>query len=123
MPQQSLPEQDQNLLVEIKGLRTYFHLAEGVVRAVDGVDLTIHRKETLGIVGESGCGKSISAYSMLRLVPAPGKIEGGEILFHKLSKTDSSAQVEIMNLTKLDPGGQKSAIFAATTSPWFSRNR
>ena len=66
MPNQTVPESEQNLLVEIKDLRTYFHLAEGLVRAVDGVNLKIHRRETLGIVGESGCGKSISAFSMLR---------------------------------------------------------
>jgi peptide/nickel transport system ATP-binding protein len=102
---QTYPENDRNLLLEVKGLRTYFHLAEGVVHAVDGVDLAIHRKETLGIVGESGCGKSISAYSTLRLISPPGKIEAGEILFHKMPKNDSNAQAEIVNLTKLDPGG------------------
>ncbi len=102
-----MPEQDQNLLLEIKGLRTYFHLAEGVVHAVDGVDLKMHRKETLGIVGESGCGKSISAYSMLRLVPPPGKIEAGEILFYKTPKDGSTNQAEIVNLTKLDPNGSE----------------
>ena len=98
-------KQKENVLVEIKGLRTYFHLAEGVVQAVDGVDLTIHRSETLGIVGESGCGKSISAYSMLRLVSPPGKIEGGEILFHKTPKGEYSGQAEMVNMTKLNPGG------------------
>jgi peptide/nickel transport system ATP-binding protein len=102
-----MPDKDQNILLEIKGLRTYFYLAEGVVHAVDGVDLTMHRKETLGIVGESGCGKSISAYSMLRLVPPPGKIEDGEILFYKTPKDGSSTQAEIVNLTKLDPNGQE----------------
>jgi oligopeptide/dipeptide ABC transporter ATP-binding protein len=105
MVEQTMPTQDDNLLLEIKGLRTYFHLAEGVVRAVDGVDLTMHRNETLGIVGESGCGKSISAYSTLRLVPPPGKIEAGDILYYKRAKNESTAQVEVMNLTKLDAGG------------------
>src|SRR5512133_3702631 len=98
MPEQIKPSPDENLLVEIKDLHTYFYLAEGVVRAVDGVDLTIHRNETLGIVGESGCGKSISAYSMLRLVPPPGKIEGGEILYYKRPKNESSDQVEVVNI-------------------------
>ena len=102
-----MPDKDQNILVEIKDLHTYFYLAEGVVHAVDGVDLTMHRKETLGVVGESGCGKSISAYSMLRLVPPPGKIEGGEILFYKTPKGGSSTQAEIVNMTKLDPNGQE----------------
>ena len=56
-----------NVLVEIKNLCTYFHLAEGVVRAVDGVNLTINRGKTLGVVGESGCGKSVTALSLMRL--------------------------------------------------------
>ncbi len=105
MTEQTLAKQKENVLVEIKDLRTYFHLAEGVVHAVDGVDLTIHRGETLGIVGESGCGKSISAYSMLRLVSPPGKIEGGEILFYKTPKGEYSGQAEVVNITKLNPGG------------------
>jgi len=58
-----------NVLVEIKDLHTYFYLAEGVVRAVDGVDLRIKRGQTMGIVGESGCGKSVTALSLLQLVP------------------------------------------------------
>lgn len=107
MQEQMMPKTNENLLVEIKGLRTYFHLAEGIVRAVDGVDLTMHRNETLGIVGESGCGKSISAYSMLRLVPPPGKIEGGEILYYKRSKDESAGSIEVVNITKLDPGGSE----------------
>jgi peptide/nickel transport system ATP-binding protein len=107
MPEQTKLDHDSNVLLEIKGLRTYFHLAEGIVHAVDGVDLTIHRNETLGIVGESGCGKSISAYSTLRLVSPPGKIEGGEILFHKTPKNMSSSQEEIINLVKLDPNGSE----------------
>ncbi len=107
MPEQLMPKQNEDVLVEIKGLRTFFHLAEGVVRAVDGVDMTIHRKETLGIVGESGCGKSISAYSMLRLVQPPGKIEAGDIIYYKRPKDESSEQTEVVNLTKLDPGGQE----------------
>ena len=69
-------------LLEIKNLRTYFYVREGIAKAVDGVDLTIDRGETLALVGESGCGKSVTAYSILRLVPSPpGKIVEGEILF------------------------------------------
>lgn len=107
MPDEIKMTQDSNVLLQIKGLRTYFHLAEGIVHAVDGVDLTIHRKETLGIVGESGCGKSISAFSTLRLLPSSGKIEAGEILFHKTPKNNPSGQVEIVNLTKLNPGSEE----------------
>jgi peptide/nickel transport system ATP-binding protein len=107
MPEQIQLDSDNNKLLEIKGLRTYFHLAEGVVHAVDGVDLTIHRNETLGIVGESGCGKSISALSTLRLIYPPGKIEAGDIFFHKYPKQGGSAQEEVINLVKLDPNGEE----------------
>ncbi len=74
----------QDALLEIKNLKTYFHLQEGIVRAVDGVSFDIQRGQTLGIIGESGCGKSVTAHSILRLVPAPpGNIVQGEILLHR----------------------------------------
>jgi peptide/nickel transport system ATP-binding protein len=70
-------------LLEVKGLKTYFYTDEGVVRAVDGIDITIHKGETLGIVGESGCGKSVTALSVMRLIPQPpGRITQGEILYN-----------------------------------------
>jgi len=53
-----------DMLLEIKGLKTHFHLDEGVVRAVDGVDFSVRRGSTIGIVGESGCGKSVTAFSI-----------------------------------------------------------
>lgn len=69
-------------LLEIKNLRTYFYTEEGIVKAVDGLDLELHEGETLAVVGESGCGKSVTSLSVLRLIPTPpGKIESGEILF------------------------------------------
>src|SRR6185436_18813026 len=69
-------------LLEIRGLRTYFHTESGVAKAVDGVDLDIHSGEVLGLVGESGSGKSVTALSILRLIPdPPGKIVEGEIRF------------------------------------------
>jgi peptide/nickel transport system ATP-binding protein len=92
-------------LVELKGLRTYFHLAEGVVRAVDGVDLTIERGRTLGVVGESGCGKSITAHSIMRIVPSPGEIEAGEILFHRSVAKGASSVREVIDLAQLKPNG------------------
>jgi len=68
--------------IEGPGLQTFFHTEEGTVRAVDGVDLHLDRGETLGIVGESGCGKSVTALSILRLIPQPpGRIVDGELLF------------------------------------------
>ncbi len=69
-------------LLEVKNLKTYFYTEDGVVPAVDGVSFHINRGETLGIVGESGCGKSVSMLSVLRLIPTPpGKIVEGEIWF------------------------------------------
>jgi peptide/nickel transport system ATP-binding protein len=69
-------------LLKVTGLTTSFHLPHGTVRAVDEVDLSLERGETLAIVGESGCGKSVTAYSIMRLVMPPGVIESGEVLFN-----------------------------------------
>ena len=69
-------------ILEIDGLKTHFHTRDGIVRAVDGVSIRVDRGETLSIVGESGCGKSVTAMSVLRLLPVPpAKIEAGRILF------------------------------------------
>jgi oligopeptide/dipeptide ABC transporter ATP-binding protein len=69
-------------LLDVKGLKTYFFTEEGIVPAVDGINLHIHPGETLGLVGESGCGKSVTALSIMRLVPhPPAEIVGGEILW------------------------------------------
>src|SRR6185295_8479813 len=69
-------------VLEVRDLRTHFHTRDGVVRAVDGVSLSLARGETLGVVGESGCGKSVTALSVLRLVPQPaGRIVSGSIRF------------------------------------------
>jgi peptide/nickel transport system ATP-binding protein len=69
-------------LLEIRGLKTHFATDDGIVQAVDGVDLSISRGETLGVVGESGCGKTVTAMSVLKLIPIPpGNIVAGEILY------------------------------------------
>ncbi len=71
------------VLISIRNLKTYFYTEDGVVEALDGVDLDIYRGETLGLVGETGCGKSVTALSIMRLIPSPpGKIVSGEILFN-----------------------------------------
>ncbi len=72
---------NQKPLLEVRNLKTYFYTEDGVVKAVDGVDFYIYPGEVLGIVGESGCGKSITSLSIMRLISAPGKIVDGEILF------------------------------------------
>jgi ABC-type dipeptide/oligopeptide/nickel transport system ATPase component len=70
------------VLLDVRGLRTQFHTKAGVVRAVDGVSWNVCKGETVALVGESGCGKSVSALSVMRLVSAPaGRIVEGEILF------------------------------------------
>jgi oligopeptide/dipeptide ABC transporter ATP-binding protein len=96
---------DNNVLIEVKDLKTYFFLDEGIVRAVDGVDFDINRRETLGVVGESGCGKSVTARSVMRIVPRPGRIVQGKILLHRRSASDNgtSERDEILDLTAMDP--------------------
>ncbi len=71
------------ILLEVKNLKTYFFLDEGTVKAVDGADFTVRRGATVGLVGESGCGKSVTAFSILKLVSKPGRIVEGEILFNR----------------------------------------
>ncbi|MEM7116442.1 MAG: ABC transporter ATP-binding protein [Chloroflexota bacterium] len=73
-------EKNNNIL-EVRGLKTQFFTESGVVRAVDGVDFSVQRGEVLGIVGESGCGKSVTSLSIMRLIGQPGKIVEGEIVF------------------------------------------
>ena len=69
-------------LLEVNDLKTYFYTREGVVQAVDGITFTVEKGQTLGIVGESGCGKSVTALSIMGLIPKPpAKIAGGEVLF------------------------------------------
>ena len=68
-------------ILEIKGLKTQFFTEDGVVRAVDGIDLVVKRGEVLGLVGESGCGKSVTSLSIMRLVSDPGRVVEGQIVF------------------------------------------
>jgi oligopeptide/dipeptide ABC transporter ATP-binding protein len=87
-------------ILEIKDLKTYFFLERSTVRALDGVNLSLPRKSTLGLVGESGCGKSVMAMSVMRLIQSPpGKIINGQINLHR-KKTD-----QVIDIAKLDPRG------------------
>jgi oligopeptide/dipeptide ABC transporter ATP-binding protein len=70
----------ERALLNIKNLRTYFYTYNGIVKAVDGINLHVHREEVLGIVGETGCGKSVTVRSLLKLVPDPGRIVSGQVL-------------------------------------------
>ena len=71
-------------LLEIKGLKTYFYTEDGVVKAVDGIDFDVKKGEILGLVGESGCGKSVTALSIMQLINSPGRIVDGEMTFKNL---------------------------------------
>lgn len=75
---------ESGVLLAIEGLRTYFATPEGQLKAVDGLDLTVAPGEVVGLVGESGCGKSVASLSIMRLIEAPGSIEGGSIQFDGL---------------------------------------
>ncbi|MCR4392341.1 MAG: ABC transporter ATP-binding protein [Candidatus Acetothermia bacterium] len=87
-------------LVEVRDLKTYFYTEDGVVKAVDGVSFAIEPEQTLGVVGESGCGKSVTALSIMGLVPMPpGKIVSGAIVLRRDGKN--------VELTKLNPKGRE----------------
>jgi len=94
------------MLLEIKDLRVSFPLDEGTVRAVEGVDLTLRRGEVLGVVGESGCGKSITAHSVLRIIPSPGRIDAGQILFHPYGESGANGN-GVVDLARLNPTGSE----------------
>jgi peptide/nickel transport system ATP-binding protein len=93
-----MPDRD-DILLEVKNLKTYFHSREGVLKAVDDVSFEVYRGRTLGVVGESGCGKSVTAQSILRLEPSNGSIEGGQVLLHQDSGT--------VDLVRLDADGDE----------------
>lgn len=85
-----IPRSNNENLLEIKNLKTYFFTREGVVKAVDGVDFDVRAGEIFGLVGESGCGKSVTSLSILRLLNRPGKIVDGTINFHGQNLLDKS---------------------------------
>lgn len=90
-------------LLQVNDLKAYFYLEEGVLKAVDGVSFEVKREKVLGLVGESGCGKSVTAQSILRIVPHPGKIEG-EIF---LQRKNGEAKKKPLDLVRLDSQGKE----------------
>ena len=106
----------KELLLEVQDLKTHFFTQRGVVRAVNGVSFAIRRGQALGVIGESGCGKSITSLSILRLLQKPGKIVDGKISYHGLDQSNGQP----VEITTLDPdsaqmrairGGQIAMIF------------
>ncbi|WP_258171094.1 ABC transporter ATP-binding protein [Paenibacillus sp. R14(2021)] len=95
--------EDDDVVLQVTGLKVHFHLDEGKLKSVDGVDLVIRKGKTLGIVGESGCGKSVTSQALLRIVPKPGKVDG-EIL---LKRNGGESTAEVVDLVKLDANGKE----------------
>jgi oligopeptide/dipeptide ABC transporter ATP-binding protein len=98
----------EDYVVTVEDLQTYFTTQEGLVRAVDGASFVVRRGKVLGVVGESGCGKSVTAQSILRIVPNPGKIVSGRILYYRQTRDNgASAITEEIDITSLDPRGKR----------------
>ncbi len=91
---------DSSSILSVRNLKTHFKLDEGMLKAVDGVDFDVERRKTLGIIGESGCGKSVTAFSIMRTVLPPGRVVAGSMQF-QLSNN------EIVDLAKQDPFGRR----------------
>ena len=105
-------ENNGNTLIQVKNLKTYFFLDEGIVKAVDGADFTIQRGKTLGVVGESGCGKSVTARSIMRILAKSARIVDGEMIFHRQVNEVAAGgppggqMVETLDLVKQDAYGE-----------------
>jgi oligopeptide/dipeptide ABC transporter ATP-binding protein len=97
-------DNNNDLLLEVKDLRVSFPMDEGVVQAVDGANLSIEHGKVLGLAGESGCGKTVTAQSIMRIVPRPGRVDAGQILFHR---SQGSSNNGVIDLAQLNPGGRR----------------
>ena len=96
--------ESEEKVLEVNNLRVYFYLDIGVVKAVDGVDFTLKRGKTLGIIGESGCGKSVTAHSIMRLIQSPpGEIVDGSIKLYYPGESD----IGFIDIAKLNPKGKE----------------
>src|SRR5512137_735627 len=92
---------NQTPLLSVRNLKTYFFMDEGVVKAVDGVTFDVNPGQIFGIVGESGCGKSVTMKAVLRIVEPPGRIVHGEILLQRARQNGSNGG-EVIDLVKFD---------------------
>ena len=98
----------ENVLLEVVDLRVSFPLDEGVVQALDGVNLRFKPGKVLGVVGESGCGKTVTAQSILRILPSPGHLDTGQILYYR-GRGDalSREKIEVIDLVQVKPSGSE----------------
>ena len=104
-PESTQTASDLSTLVEVKDLKTHFFLHEGTVRAVDGVSFNIYEGRSLGVIGESGCGKSVTAQSMMRIVPTPpGREVAGTI---QMFLREDGGSAEVVDVLELQAGGEK----------------
>ena len=90
-------EKAENKVLDVRHMKTYFYLDEGVLKAVDGVSFSVGARQTLGVIGESGCGKSVMAQSIIRIVPRPGRTVGGQVLLRR--------DGEVVDMAQMDPYG------------------
>ncbi len=108
--------EDLDLVLHVKNLETNFYTYEGIVKALDGVEMFLRRGDTMGLVGETGCGKSVTARSILRIVEPPGKIDDGKVWFSP--RTDNGSKEEPVDILSLSPeemldirGGKIAIVF------------
>ncbi|RIK42697.1 MAG: dipeptide/oligopeptide/nickel ABC transporter ATP-binding protein [Chloroflexi bacterium] len=97
--------EENSVLLEVENLKTYFTVREGIIRAVDGVSFSVRQGQTVGLVGESGCGKSVTARSILRIEPRTGKIVEGAIRWHRQTNgaTATPGVTDLAQLNKTGP--------------------
>ncbi len=93
------PELEPDVILDVRGLKTSFYTYEGVVKALDGVTVQLKKGDTLAFVGETGCGKSVTAKSIMRLVDAPGRIEEGEVIFRNRLPDGSESIIDLLKLS------------------------
>jgi ABC-type dipeptide/oligopeptide/nickel transport system ATPase component len=101
-----MTQETRQPLVTVKDLHVEFDVRDGIVHAVDGASFTIYRGQTLGIIGESGCGKSITAKAIMNMIPKPGKMRG-EITFFEKTGRNGDETIEEVRIDQLDPDGQQ----------------
>ena len=112
-------------VLTVQDLRVHFHTEDGTVKAVDGIDFEVPRGKVLGVVGESGCGKSVTAISVLRLIPRPGRIESGRILYRASADSEPLMAFgeEWWSMMKVTPQRAASIAAARAQASTISRSR